>query len=377
VSVKLSVEPWEPLLEDLTYITPSLRAQYPEYWAPMSVGVEIEFKASDARACPAVREAYKIKTEVGDTVETNLPPAIEYTPVLKEFVDTVLRCEGGKKFYWRKAGNHVHFRPREDIEAVKRNWLAAWKASFETVFTVSLLLLPALAFGEEFRPKLYSMAYIYEYWIPPVPVALVKQWLEYEGTEKSFRSYAWLTPNIDPDKPLTYELRANEGSPGQILLAVSVIQKAVKYAFEKRFTPVLFTNATYFRFLEAVYSEGRSRLDWKRVLRRVSPIEFRGFAGMPYMNSSYRDGVEAFIDLIWLYTPRTTHHMRVAAPLALGVPISRKLHEKYWHVFAPEGSFCWELPSGHKIETLCDRDIRDMFSSRETFMEYVKRYGEW
>jgi len=45
-------------------------------------------------------------------------------------------------------------------------------------------------------------------------------------------------------------------------------------------------------------------------------------------------------------------------------------------VFAPEGSFCWELP-GHRIESLCDRDIRDMFSTREMFMDYVERYGEW
>jgi hypothetical protein len=373
----VSVKPWEPLLEDLTHVTPSLRAHYPEYWAPMTVGVEIEFKEYDLKACPAVKKAYNIYGEHLDTLETNLPPAIEYTPVLKAFVDTVLQCEGGKNFYWRKAGNHIHFRPREDIEAVKRDWLAAWKTAFDTIFTVSLLLLPALSFGEHFRERLYDVAPIYEHWIPPLPATIVMQWLKIEEERDSIRCATWLTPNADLTKPLTYELRANEGSPGQILLTVSVAQKAVKYAFERKFTPVLFTEATYFRFLEAVAEKREGeKLYWKDALRRVSPLEFRGLADMPYMKGSYRDGVEAFIDLVWLYTPRTTHHMRVAAPLALGVPISRKLHEKYWHLFAPEGSFCWELPD-HRIQSLCDRNIRDMFSSREAFMDYVERYGEW
>jgi hypothetical protein len=374
----VSVKPWEPLLEDLTHVTPSLRAQHPEHWAPMTVGVEIEFKDLDLDACPAVKKAYTVYVEYHDTLEISLPPAIEYTPVLKGFVDTVLQCDGGKKFYWRKAGNHVHFRPREDIEAVKRNWLAAWRTSFDTIFTVSLLLLPLLAFGEEFRDGVFNRAALYEQWIPPVPAALVERWLRFEEEEyKEFRCNAWLTPNVDPAKPLTYELRANEGSPGQILLTVAVIQRAVKYAFEREFTPILFTDATYYKFFEAIQEERKiEKLNWKRVLERASPLEFRGFAGMPYLNSLYVSAVEAFIDLVWAYTPRTTHHMRVAAPLALGIPISRKLHEKYWHVFAPEGSFCWEL-RGHKIETLCDKEIKHMFSHRDVFMDYVERYGEW
>jgi hypothetical protein len=385
---------WAPpdfLVEDLEYVTPAMYYHYPGSQALMTVGMEIEQKPTEVDRCRqhGALNIYDWHYDGSGPLETALPPKITYTYEIRRFFREVEKCyeASGKWFEWTNefekraeeeeevveigggektgCGSHLHFRPREDVEQVKQSWVDSWRIAYDTIFTTSIILLPALCFGRSCREGLREWAPLFSSNYPPVSREKVEFYLRdsYIG-----HPYGWLAWNRHyREKPLTLELRAFEGHPAQAMLAISLIQKVVKVALQ-RGRSVMFTTYVYVAF--------NDRLDeWERIrvydcLREIKEPKFARGYELPYVpRREYEDMLELFRELLFSYTTRTMSHMRVAALLAVGGDVKRNYPE-YWRVFAEEGAFCWREPE------LCDEEIRRMFGDRETYWSVVRKYGE-
>jgi hypothetical protein len=376
---------WAPpdfLVEDLEYVTPAMYYHYPGSQALMTVGVEIEQKPDEVNRCRqhGALNIYDWHHDGSGPLETALPPKITYTHEIRRFFREVEKCyeASGEWFEWvgeyydgalvRGCGSHLHFRPREDVEQVKQGWVDSWRIAYDTIFTMSIILLPALCFGRSCRRTLWNWAPIYGADYPPVKISTVEFYLvdNYVG-----HPYSWLAWNRHyREKPLTLELRAFEGHPAQAMLAVSLIQKAVKVALQ-RGRSVMFKTYTYSDFRNKLYLAGKyeEHLEVYQCLKEIKPVFAEGYE-LPYVpRREYEDMLDLFRELLFSYTTRTMPYMRVAALLAIGGDVKRNYPE-YWRVFAEEGAFCWREPE------LCDEEIRRMFGDRETYWSAVRKYGE-
>jgi hypothetical protein len=375
--------PWTPrdfLIEDLVHITPTLYYHYPGAVALMTVGMEVEQKPDEVEACLNVGalKRYEWHYDASGPLETALPPKITYVFELRKFVEEIEKCyeKTGRWFEWTNeysnagCGSHLHFRPREDIEPIRTNWVNAWKVTYDTIFTVSLIILPALCFGHVCRLELWHWASFDRDAFPPVSTKTVSNYLrdDYQG-----HPYDWLAWNRHyAEKPLTLELRAFEGHPGQALLAISIFQKAVKVAIHNNFTPVLFERDTYkliWEMLESLWQE-RLYIDVFEILEDVEKpkLRFREGHRLPYIRrGEYENMLELFREVIFSYTTRSLPYMRVASLLALGGDIENN-YPNYWQIFT-EGRFCWEVPA------ICDEEIKEMFSSSDRYWAMIKKYG--
>jgi hypothetical protein len=174
------------------------------------------------------------------------------------------------------------------------------------------------------------------------------------------------------EKPLTLELRVFEGYPGQAMLAISILQKAVKVAVHNNFTPVLFEEGTYEHLWASLDNLGQARkpIHVFELLEGVRKrwLRFREGHWLPYIpRREYENMLELFREVIYNYTTRTMPYMRVASLLALGGDIKDN-YPNYWQVFTEE-RFCWRKPA------ICDEEIKEMFSSSDRYWAMIKKYG--
>jgi len=372
---------WTPrdfLIEDLVHITPTLYYHYPGSVALMTVGMEVEQEPGEVEGCLNVGalKRYKWDYDASGPLETALPPKITYVFELRKFVEEIEKCheESGRWFHWTNeyegigCGSHLHFRPREDIEPIKRNWVDAWRVAYDTIFTVSLIILPALCFGHTCRRELWRWAPFETEDFPPTSTETVSYHLrdEYQG-----HPYSWLAWNRHyRQKPLTLELRAFEGHPGQALLAISILQKAVKVAIHNNFTPVLFERDLYetlWTWFDSLEDAGR-RIDVFETLTSIDRPRFLEGHQLPYIRrGEYENMLELFREVIFNYTTRTLPYMRVASLLALGGNIKYN-YPNYWQIFT-EDRFCWQEPA------ICDEEIKEMFSSSDRYWAMIRRHG--
>jgi hypothetical protein len=373
--------PWTPrdfLIEDLVHITPTLYYHYPGAVALMTVGMEIEQKPEEVDACLDVGalKKYKWHEDASGPLETSLPPKITYVFELKKFVEEIEKCyeRVGAWFDWTNeyrgigCGSHLHFRPREDIEPIKRNWAMAWKVAYDTIFTVSLIILPVICFGHTCRQELWHWAPFEVEEFPPISTGTVSYYLrdDYEA-----HPYSWLAWNRHyREKPLTLELRTFEGYPGQALLAISILQKAVKVAIHNNFTPVLFerdvyeTLHTWFDY----HDETDRHVNVFETLAGIDKPRFREGHQLPYIRrGEYENMLELFREVIFSYTTRSLPYMRVASLLALGGNLKHN-YPVYWQIFTEE-RFCWKEPA------ICDEEIKEMFSSSDRYWSMIKKHG--
>jgi hypothetical protein len=377
--------PWTPrdfLIEDLVHITPTLYYHYPGAVALMTVGMEIEQKPEEVETCLDVGtlRRYKWDYDASGPLETALPPKITYVFELKKFFEEIEKCNerSGEWFEWKNewragydrtaCGSHLHFRPREDIEPIRRNWVDAWRVAYDTIFTVSLIILPVLCFGAICRKDLWGWAEFTPNEFPPINPEVVTYYLrdDYEG-----HPYAWLAWNRHySTKPLTLELRVFEGYPGQALLAISILQKAVKVAIHNNFTPVLFERDVYEYIWKSLnyFEEQEMNIDVFELLEKVARVTFREGHWLPYIpRRDYENMLELFREVLFNYTTRTLPYMRVASLLAVGGNIKYN-YPVYWQVFT-EDRFCWQEPE------ICDEEIKEMFSSSDRYWATIRKYG--
>ena len=372
--------PWTPrdfLVEDFAHITPSLYYHYPGSVALMTTGMEVEQDPEEVEECLDVGalRRYEWHYDGSGPLETALPPKITYVYELRKFVEEIEECyeKTGRWFVWTNefedsgCGSHLHYRPREDIEPVRSNWTAAWRVAYDTVFTMSLIILPVICFGHTCREEMWAWANFDRNDIPPISS---KRVMEYLNPSYSGHPYRWLAWNRHyREKPLTLELRVFEGYPGQALLGISIIQKAVKVAIQNNFTSVLFTEDVYEDVREKFkyyYSENKHPEPFE-ILEDVKPRFKEGY-WLPYITKKdYENMLELSREVLFNYTTRSMPYMRVAALLALGGDMKDN-YPVYWQVFT-ESEFCWRNPA------ICDEEIKEMFSSSDRYWSMIKSRG--
>ena len=373
--IDIVFDPKEALIEDLTYITATMYEHYPGSQALMTAGMEIEQPPDSITNCDALFSNYEWHEDGSGPYETALPPKIMYVYEVKKFAERAKQCN----FRWVNeatvfgstitCGSHIHFRPREDIEMITRNWEAVWKIAFESIFTTSIFILPLLCL-DKCRKRFDLWAEITTSGMPPIDPETVRYYLNLDCCD---RPYWWLTWNKKREaKPLTLELRVAEATPAQHLLAISIIQKVVKASIQRG-------SSVYFSSINGLTSKSdikeylmntmrnECNRDVYCSLEKFRDIVFEKQHAIPYLKTFYSNGLELFRDLLFTYTTRTKTYVRVAS-LASIKGSFKDNHPLYWDALLVD-SFCWRSPQ------ICDDEMMKAFEDYQKYLDFISRYS--
>ena len=333
---------------------------YVQFYKPMPVTFGFEIEQLERDICYQLRLSYPWHHDGSGPYETALPPSTYPGRKLRLFVDT---CKRTPNCTWtwtneiehprargRMAGcgSHIHFRPRDDLEYIRAQWLEAWTTAFNTMTECVPLILPMFAWGREnvftFRREALTWAGFKTRRLSP---ASMRGFLEPSYIGPPYDSVALNRKYVE--KPLTLELRLAETHPGMAYEVAIILNRIIRKCFEKGFiSPKMRNRVDTIRRIER--ETGRSILgpyNLYRQLEEVRDIQFVRRREIPLLKTRYSNYMELFDDILINYGHPYPPMARVCR-LFLNRGEPWKNATAVWNTFKPLGEFRWDedIPSG-------------------------------
>lgn len=335
-----------------------------QYYKPMPVTFGFEIEQLDENICYQLRISYDWHRDGSGPYETALPPITYPGRKLKEFIDVCKRTPGCT-WTWTSeiphpyergrlagCGSHIHFRPRDDIESIRLNWLEAWTTAYNTLVECVPLILPMFAWGREnvftFRREALMWAHFVTRRLTPVSM---QRFLDPRYTGHPYDAVALnrkAAGGGPPLKPLTLELRLNETHPAMAYEVAIILNRIIRKCFERGFnSPKLFGRRDTIGRIEGATSGSiYDETSLYTSLGNVDRVRFIRGREIPLLKTEYGDYLELFDDILINYGHPYPPMARVCRLfLHRGVP--SKNPQAVWNTFTPFGEFRWdeEIPS--------------------------------
>jgi len=329
---------------------------YVEYYKPMPVTFGFEIEQPDRKICQVLRLTYEWHYDGSGPYETATPPGTYPGRKIKEFIDT---CKRNPDCTWEwvsemphpriegrivGCGSHIHFRPREDVEYIRREYLEAWATAHNTLVECVPLVLPMFAWGRDgvftFRREALYWARLVTRRVSP---ATMRRFLEPSYTGHPYESVALNKKTWE--KPLTLELRLNETHPAIAYELAIILNRIIRKCFERGFvSPKMRDRLDTISKIEAAV---RDSIEYGQnlysTLEQVGPIRFIKGREIPGLDDEYENYLKLFDDILINYGHPYPPMARVCRLfLHRGEPW--KNPHAVWNTFAPFGEFRWDQP---------------------------------
>jgi len=328
---------------------------YVKFYKPMPVTFGFEIEQYDADICRELERLYTWHYDGSGPYETAIGPATYPGRLVSNFIYNVryYRCEWNWKhnlpFTNKGCGSHIHFRPRDDVEYIRVQWVEAWTVAYNTMVEVVPFMLPLFAWGDErhiyyrksaaVRPNRRSgWAKFTKRRLSP---SSVRNFLDPSYIGHPYNAIAWNRKTRA--KPLTLEVRLNETHIAISYYASIILNRIIRKCYERGFrSPKLHetVRSTILSDIEDAYiSTCIYRDDLYDRLKDIGPIRFS--KSIPLLKNEYNKYSEVFDDIIKKYTPSYPPMARIGRLfLHRGYPAANT--NALWHIFEPYGRFKWD-----------------------------------
>lgn len=332
-----------------------------KYYKPMPVSFGFEIEQLDTDVCSTLRFSYDWHYDGSGPYETALPPSVYPGRMLKGFID---RCRTTPDCTWkwkseidhprapsRRAGcgSHIHFRPRQEIEYISAQWVAAWTTAFNTLVEVVPLVLPMFCYGRE-RDAVFTFRREALYWAHivrrRVSEATTMRFLDPGYSGHPYDAVAWNKSR--ETKPLTIELRLNETHPSIAYELAILLNRIIRKCFERGFVSPKMTDRVH--MIEEIERHTARSIERQEnlytILEMVEDIRFMRGREIPLLDQGYPNYIALFKDILRNYGHPYPPMGRVCR-LFLHEGEPWRNPSALWNTFVPYGEFKWdqEIPS--------------------------------
>ena len=332
------------------------------YYKPMPVSFGFEIEQLDTDVCHQLRFAYPWHYDGSGPYETALPPSIYPGRRLKGFID-MCRATPNCEWTWKSeishpqaparmagCGSHIHFRPRQDVEYISAQWVAAWTSAYNTLVETVPLVLPMFCWGRE-RDNVFTFRREALYWAKivrrRVSPATTRRFLSPTYSGHPYDAVAW-NKKVE-EKPLTIELRLNETHPAIAYELAILLNRIIRKCFERGFVSPKMADRVH--VIEEIERHAERSIERQEnlytILEMIQNINFLPGREIPTLARGYRNYLELFKDILRNYGHPYPPMGRICRLFLHEGEPWRNPHA-VWRTFVPYGEFRWdqaEIPS--------------------------------